>query len=268
MTVAEERSVQLHDLAARLAEAWQTRNTIDLLSSDERPKDREEAMIVQDRMVEIVGDETIGWKIGATSPRMRQMDGFSDIIPGRLLRSDLFVGAEQSIDADRFPGARIEAEFAFRLERDLPVRPTPWTLAEVTDAIVLLPAIEIIGDRFAKSPDRPKLDEYTTIADNGGGFGFVAGDTVTDWRDIDFLHHHVGLTIDDGPQADNFLGDMRCQPVQAVTDLANALGARGIGLKTGEFVTTGAAAVPQPISRGNHAVADYGRLGRIAIRFE
>jgi 2-keto-4-pentenoate hydratase len=156
----------------------------------------------------------------------------------------------------------MEAEFAFRIERDLAPRAEPYTADEVAAAMVFLPAIEIIGDRY---PAGFRPNTLLAIADNGGGFGFVAGDPVEDWRGVDFRNHHVRLTIDGGPEVENFLGEMRADVVQVVADLANMLGARGMGLAKGEYVTTGAAAVPQPMAKRTREVADYGRLGRIEL---
>ena len=97
-----------------------------------------------------------------------------------------------------------------------------------------------------------------TIADNGGGIGFVFGDPVSDWQEnIDFQHHNIDLTVDGGAKAENFLGEMRCIPIQAVADLVNHLASRGISLKAGDFVSTGAATVPQPIVAGSHVDSKF-----------
>jgi 2-keto-4-pentenoate hydratase len=216
-------------------------------------------------MLDRIGGEGSGWKIGATSAKMRELDGHDDIIPGRLLWDSTYVGRKHRIEAARFPGARMEAEFAFRIEHDLPPRAAPYTAEEVAGAMVFLPAIEIIADRYPRGEKAIRVDTLLAIADNGGGFGFVAGDPVADWRGIDFKNHHVSMTVDGGPEAENFLGEMRADVVQVVADLANMLGARGIGLRKGEYVTTGAAAVPQHMVAGTRVVADYGRLGRIEL---
>jgi 2-keto-4-pentenoate hydratase len=265
MTIDPARIAGLDALAARLAAAWIARARIGGVADAERPANRAEAFAVQTRMLEAIGGAGSGWKVGATSVKMREIDGHDDIIPGRLLAASTFVGPVQRIEATRFPGARVEPEFAFRIERDLPARAAPYTAAEVAEAIVFLPAIEIIGDRYPRGPGAVKVDTLLTIADNGGGFGFVAGDPVADWRGIDFGYHHVSLRTGDGAESENFLGEMRAEPVEVVADLANMLGARGIGLTRGEFVTTGAAAVPQPLVAGSRVTADFGRLGRIEL---
>lgn len=267
------RERPLHALAKRLAEAWQARGSIDHVADDERPRSRPEAFAVQDRMLAIIGDRGTGWKIGATSARMRELDGHDDIVPGRLLARDTFetVGGVE-IDASRFSGARMEVEFAFRLTEDLLAKRAPHRADDVAGKVEMLPAIEIIGDRYPKAVDGDgqrifKPDTLLTIADNGGGYGFVAGRLAASWRDVDFLHHPVSLTTDGGPPSENFLGEMRCDPLAALTDHANKLAGRGLDLKAGELVTTGAAAVPIPMIAGTEVIADYGELGRIELVF-
>jgi 2-keto-4-pentenoate hydratase len=61
----------------------------------------------------------------------------------------------------------------------------------------------------------------------------------------------------------NVLGD----PVAALVWLVNELGAAGVTLEAGQFVTTGACVVPIPVEPGQQVEADFGWLGKIAVRF-
>ena len=199
---------------------------------------------------------------------MRELDGHDDVVPGRVFSSVTWQGTNLNLPAERFPGARAETEFAFRIGRDLPLRGTPWCADELAPMAVLHPAIEIIGTRHAL-PDAPAaVRSLMTIADNGGGIGFVFGNAVDNWQGVDFQNHRIALTVDGGAEAENFLGDMRCVPIQALADLVNHLASRNICLKAGDFVSTGAATVPQPVHKGSHAEADFGTLGEMEIRFE
>lgn len=271
MVIEQERERWLFSLAERLARAWQNRDCIDGLSDQEHPRSRSEAFLVQDRMIQHIGDRGTGWKIGATSAKMRELDGHDDIIPGRLLARDTFADVEViEINSRQFPGARMEAEFAFRLLEDLPDVAAPYVTDDIIDKVEMLPAIEIIGDRYPKAMDAAgnrafKPDTLLAIADNGGGYGFVAGVPAVTWREIDFKQHPVSLTTDGGAPSESFLGEMRCNPLDALVDHINKLALRGIGLEAGEFVTTGAAAVPIPMIAGTNVVADYGAFGRIQL---
>ena len=219
-------------------------------------------------MAESLGYGITGWKVGATSAKMRELDGHDDVIPGRILAPTTYVGHHHDLPISRFPGARAETEFAFRLNGDLPLRDRPWSAEEIAPLATLHPAVEIIGHRYPKGKGAPKVGTLLTIADNGGGIGFVFGDPVTDWQDIDFQNHRISLRVDEAAEAENFLGDMRCVPIEALADLVNHLAARGCTLKSGDFVSTGAATVPQAVQAGSQVVADFGILGKIELRFQ
>ena len=253
------------DFAAALALAW--RDATSLPANLTRPAiaNRQAAYAIQDTMAAALGETPVGWKVGATSAKMRELDGHDDVIPGRMFASTTWVGPRHTLSIARFPRARVEAEFAFRLTADAPLGNRAWTAAGLEGMLSFHPAIEIIGTRY--HPDTPRPSSLETIADNGGGIGFVFGATVDDWRGTDFQNHHVTLTVDGGAPSENFRGEMRCQPVQAVADLLNHLAGRGFGMVAGDWISTGAATVPLQIGAGAVVVADFGALGRIDLTF-
>ncbi len=266
--VSQERQHLLRALSTRLAAAWKVAGQIDAVTDAELPENRSEAYFVQDEMAKAIGDPLSGWKVGATSARMRELDGHDDVVPGRIFSSVTWQGTNLDLPAERFPGARAESEFAFRIDRDLPLRKAPWRADELAPIAVLHPAIEIIGNRHALPDATAPVRSLMTIADNGGGIGFVFGGPVNKWQGVDFQNHHIALSVDGGAEAENFLGEMRCVPIQALADLVNHLASRNVSLKAGDFVSTGAATVPQPVHKGSHVVADFGTLGKMEIRFE
>lgn len=268
MTVSQERQRILTGFGRRLGAAWQMPKIIDSIADDELPCDRPEAYVVQDEMAAFINQPLSGWKVGATSARMRELDGHDDVIPGRIFQSVTWQGNRLTLPASRFPDARVETEFAFRLKGPVPLRDTAWSADELTPMATLHPAVEIIGNRHALVDAPASVRSLMTIADNGGGIGFVFGDPIEDWDRIDFQNHHISLKVDLGAEAENFLGEMRCVPIQAVADLVNHLARRGIALRGGDFISTGAATVPQSIEKGSHVIAGFGVLGEIELNFE
>ena len=267
MSFLPNTSEKLTLLAEKLGKAWLECNQIGKPLKEELPRNRSEAYFVQDQMAEAIGHSLSGWKVGATSARMRELDGHDDVIPGRIFQSVTFLGSTHQLPIERFTNARAETEFAFRLLEAIPLREASWTSDELVSKVVLHPAVELIGNRH-QLPDGSKSEKsLMTIADNGGGIGFVFGDEVQNWRGIDFRQHHISLQVDDKTSAENFLGDMRCIPLEALADLINHLKERGIALNEGDFVSTGAATVPQPFQKDSTVVADFGELGRIDLSF-
>ena len=253
------------EFADALAAAWKAATHLGADVVRPRIADRAAAYRIQDAMAEALGETLTGWKVGATSAKMRELDGHDDVIPGRMFASTTWQGSRHDLPIARFPRARVETEFAFRLTADAPLSDRPWRATDLEGMLAFHPAVEIIGNRY--HPETPPPSSLETIADNGGGIGFVFGDEVADWQGTDFQRHHITLTVDGGTQSDNFLGEMRCQPVAAVADLLNHLAGRGYGMKRGDWVSTGAATVPLHIHAGAHVAADFGTLGRIDLRF-
>ena len=179
-------------------------------------------------MARRIGEEISGCKFGATSAWMCELDGHSDVIPGRNFRSVTRQGDEVTLPVERLPGARAEAGFSFRVTSDV-------TLAEVEDPdrkaeiAVLHPAVEIIENRFLAKDLDAEQNSLMTVADNGGGIGFVLGTPVENWRRLDSLNHEVRVSVDGGAPSDNFLGSMRGPPLQALCDLASQAAVRGFG---------------------------------------
>lgn len=266
--ISDDRRQVMQSLAAQLAECWPDPSQPVVLKRTQFPRDRSEAYMVQDHMAALLAGGQCGWKVGATSARMRELDGHDDIIPGRILSSRCYIGASQHLPARLFPNARVETEFGFELIADPADCRGDFRAETVAPLLVLRPALEIIGNRYRSTEASKAENSLLTIADNGGGMAFVFGDPVPDWQRIDFPQQRIRLTVDGGSEAENFLGPMRCQPAEAVADLLNHLAGRGITMKKGDFVSTGAATVPQPITAGSRVEADFGEIGRMYLELE
>jgi 2-oxo-hept-3-ene-1,7-dioate hydratase len=258
---------QLENLAAQLAEAWLNSSMIKDLAEDQLPQNRIESYMVQDMMARHIGQTITGWKVGATSAKMRELDGHSDVIPGRIFKSVTFHGNQLELPAARFPKARAETEFAFRLLSDCPINRAPWSVNDLVGQVVLHPAVEIIGNRHVLSKSNKSQKSLMTIADNGGGIGFVFGDSYPSWQELDLKNHLIQLSVDDNPPAENFLGELRGAPLQALVDLLNHLARRGYAMYEGDYVSTGAATVPQVFQKGSVVHADFGEVGSIRLQF-
>jgi 2-keto-4-pentenoate hydratase len=133
--------------------------------------------------------------------------------------------------------------------------------------VVLHPAIEIIGNRHVLPQGSKEQKSLMTIADNGGGIGFVFGEAYENWQDLDFQNHLIRLSVDGTEPAENFLGDLRGAPLQALADLLNHLAQRDYSLNKGAYVSTGAATVPQLFNKGSVVNADFGNVGSITLQF-
>ena len=255
----------LEQLADQFADAWTRREPIDsvppvLLTN------RQDGYRVQDLMARRIGVPVAGWKAGATSEGMRRRDGHDGIVPGRVFADGLFVGAEHKLDATRYPGGRLEPEFAYRFLQSPELR-TDWTGQELAPLVVSHIAVEIIGSRMATALPAACRSTAMTIADNGNGFALVIGPEIAAEAVYEPLTHPVDLRIDGGPPATNSPAEIRARPLEALADTVNLLAARGITLEAGQYVTTGSATDTLAVQAGSTVTADFGDLGSIRLTF-
>ena len=257
-----EASIQ--QAADLLWQHWQGQRRLDHLPDAMRPATRADGYAVQARLGARSTSPLFGWKIAATSKVGQAHINVDGPLAGRLLRERAYdSGAEVPFGANHMRVA--EAEFAFRMARDLAPRPRPYEVAEVLAAVdTLHPAIEIPDSRFN---DFTAVGASQLIADNACAHYFVLGRAATaDWRAIDLAAHPAkgeiaGRFTRDGLGA-NVLGDPRV----ALTWLVNELSGIGATLRAGEVVTTGTCLVPLEIQPSDQIVMDFGVLGRVEAR--
>lgn len=162
-------------------------------------------------------------------------------------------------------GIRMEAEVAFRFNRDLTGRADgkDYTLEEVEAAIEgACPVFELVQSRLPSDPKPPAL---LARADTMSNWGLVVGPVVADWRSVAHDHVHVEMTIGGRAIVNQTGGHPSGNPAHALHWLANALVRRGHGITAGTVVTTGAFGGAHPIAPGEQAVATIEGLGTIAF---
>jgi len=250
--------------AACLLPAWQSHGCVNVLPEPLRPADRAQAYQAQWALWDACGEPGIGWKIAATSQAGQQHIGVSGPLAGRLLASRCHSpGSVISLQGNRM--RVIEAEFAFRLGRDVTgTAAQPLAVQEVMSAVADLHlAIEIPNSRYANFVT---AGEGALIADFACACHVVLGEAVQQpWRSLDLAAHQVsalvnGVTVAQG-QGANVLGD----PRWALTWLANELIGQGRCLKAGDTVITGTCVVPVPVQEGDAVTVDFGNLGTLCV---
>ena len=244
---------------------WWAGTVMPALPEPLRPATRAEGYAIQAQIERSSAGPLRGWKIAATSAAGQRHIGVDGPLAGRLLAEMVHAdGATLPFGANRMRVA--EAEFAFRMGRDLPPRAGAYTVEEVLDAVAALhTAIEVPDSRFEDfaAAGAPQL-----IADNACAHQFVLGPEVPMvWRDMDLAAHRVigrvaGRLEREGRGA-NVLGDPRI----ALAWLANELSCHGVTLAAGQVVTTGTCVVPLEVGPGDEVSAKYGVLGRVGLRF-
>jgi 2-keto-4-pentenoate hydratase len=250
--------------AQLLADAWRTGKTVALPPEEAAPRSRAEAFAIQDRMVEILADRCVGWKVGAAVPAVQIMEGHDGPITGRLLASRLYTSSAQ-VPAAMFIGCKIESEFAFRFRGNAPARERPYTRAELEPLLVFHPGLELAGSRYAPKFGGRKTTTRDLIADNGVCGAYVVADGFDDWRHIDFATLPIDARVDGGEPIHRFSGEYFRDPVDILVETVNGLCERGIGVAAGDLLTTGSLTLPTAMQAGQTYVARFGDLATLSV---
>ena len=255
---------QLQAASNTLWEHWDQGRRMGALPELIRPLTREAGYAVQARLERRSGFPLFGWKIAATSAVGQAHIAVDGPMAGRLLRERAMEsGDEVPFGSNHMRVA--EAEFAFRMGRDLPPSESRYTVDEVVSAVATLhPAIEVPDSRYE---DFTRAGAPQLIADNACAHYFVLGAAAPEtWRSVDLMRHAVtgsvaGKLHREGVGA-NVLGDPRL----ALTWLVNELSGLSLTLRAGQVVTTGTCIVPLEIAAGDRVFADFGELGTVEAR--
>jgi 2-keto-4-pentenoate hydratase len=237
-------------LAERLQQAWEARTPIEPFSASGELLTVEQAYATQRAWARIrseAGEQTIGRKIGLTSPGMQRQMGVNEPDFGDLWASRCFTAHHGRAEAplDAFIQPRVEGELAFLMESEL--MGPGVTEADVLDAAsAAAPGIEIIDSRIVDW--RIKL--LDTIADNASYGGFVLGEWSerllhADLREttLEVSHGRDVLVLERGTAV---LGS----PLTAVSWLANKLGSFGVSIRKGDVVLSGSFGAAAPVGPG------------------
>lgn len=230
------------------------------------PPDLATAYACQDAAIALWPGILTGWKVGYIAPDRRDASG-EDRLVGPIFAAALWPqAAGETLDVPVFVGgfAAVEAEYVFRLGADAPAGKTLWTAEE---ALALVSALHI-GIETAGSPLATinVLGPAVVVSDFGNNAGLVLGPEITDWRGRD----EAGLlceTFIDGHSVGR--GGAASVPGGLGAALAFALGRcarRGLPLRAGMLVSTGAATGIHDILAGQSARIHFGAAGDLRCR--
>ena len=166
--------------AELLVAARRTGKLLDALPDACKPRTLEDAVAIQDATLAALGETVAGWKAAIVGGR---------VVRGAIMASRVFESGAR-VTAATMPLLGIEAEIAFRFERDLP--PGEHSYEDVAAAVSAFAAIEIVDSRFRSHHDVTEQERNADFVTNGG---FVRGPSAAGWRTLDLTNIAVTLTI-------------------------------------------------------------------------
>ena len=229
-----------------------------------RPANLAEAYAIQSQVVAgLRFGAPIGYKCACTSPIAQQALAIDRPVFGRLLEVSTSVDGS-ILDSSKFVHRVIEAEFGFRVGDDVePIEGghTAETIADFIDAVI--PAIEIVDYRY----ESWAVGALQVASDNAIHGWWVPGEPLTDWRHLDL--GSAPVTVERNGQVEttgsgaNVLG----HPLNVMAWLADELPAYGLGLRAGDFVTTGVTTDVFEAGPGDRIVAHFDDIGSVSVAF-
>jgi 2-keto-4-pentenoate hydratase len=254
--ISGAREAQLTEAANLLLDARRTMEPMVDLPADLQPQTLDEAYFVQDRMAEAYG-EVGGWKIGAPTPEATPM--FAPM-PKIWTRKS---GAVLDAGTHRYRG--LEAEIAFLLGDDLPVRATPYTREEVIAAIASChPVIEELESGIVDPGAVAKLSMVGDLQMHGG---LIYGPAYPDWKNIDFTRELVTLAIDGVVRVERTGSNTSGDFLRLLPWLANEGSTRTGGLQAGQWITTGSWTGNIQAASATSVDVRFATAGRVELQF-
>ena len=257
--------VELEEVANLIASARRERGRI-VMPERLRTRDWGSVVAVMDRTNAMLGWPSGGWKIGAASVDVQRAEGVPGPAPGQLRRDAIFE-SPATLPASLFINYRCsECEFAFRMAKALPARPTAYSEDEVAAAVeALLPALEI-GDTVFD--DWYGASGYLgSLMDNGGAAALVVGAPIRDWRGLDLANARIDLSLNGRFAKSGYGRAAMGDPLTSLTWMANWLRERGRGLVAGDIVSTGTCTGHFFVQSGDRLDVDYGPIGKLEVVF-
>ncbi|WP_027135807.1 2-keto-4-pentenoate hydratase [Geminicoccus roseus] len=207
----------------------------------------------------------VAYKIGATSPYMRDYLGVSEPVFGEVFASTVqFVNGQ--VPFSRFRRLGIETEIAVVLGADLTATEARHDRASVAGAIESIHAcVELVDDRYA---DFRTVGPATLAADNFFGAGCVVGRSRGPGS-IERLDRLGARTILDGQEVASGTSDaLLGHPLDALAWFANCRARLGLPVPAGTLVTLGSITPVFWLDRPLTARIEIEALGAVDVHVE
>ena len=228
------------------------------LSLDEAYQVQQTAATLKER----VGMTRAGWKVGCTSPAIRDQLGLSEPIQAPMYQQLIHADGKAFQRAD-FLNLAIEPELVMCLGSDIPDPPgQPQDLLD--DIEWVAPGIELHNKQFFFEP----LTSQELVASGGFWAGLVVGETKTKPAGIDLAALLFKVLLDGQLAATAPGSDIMGGPLVSLLWLARRLARQSRPLRRGELVIPGSPTELISINKPAKLTVDISGLGRVEAKFQ
>jgi 2-oxo-3-hexenedioate decarboxylase/2-keto-4-pentenoate hydratase len=203
-----------------------------------------------------------GHKIGCTTEVMRKFLGIGSPCSGEVFSATVLQN-EGVVSRASYHRLGVECEIAVEIGQDVVPRREAYTRQTVALHVgAVMAGIEIVDDRYS---DYRALGAPTLIADNFFNAGCVLGTPVRNWQGLDLSVLNGTMRINGSEVGRGTGAAVMGHPFEALAWLANARGARGQGLRRGEFVFLGSLVETKWLSQGDKVSIAVEQLGEVSL---
>ncbi|MGH7210641.1 MAG: 2-keto-4-pentenoate hydratase [Acetobacteraceae bacterium] len=251
MTQSIMQDHAIHDAVDALVAARRSGKRIAALRAGSRPADIAAAHAIQDATVPALGEHVAGWKVAVSA---------QGVMRGVILGSRMRPSPAELPAADLLP-LGIEAEIAFRFDRDLPARPTDYAAEEVAAAATAVVGIEIVASRFEDYANTPLLDRAADCMSNGA---FIIGTRRPQWRCTELSQLQATVRVNGRIAVQKTGGHPAGDPLLPAVALVNAL-RHATGVRAGQLITTGTYTGLHFVAPGDAIAVEFTDFGTAAV---
>jgi len=203
------------------------------------PATLDEAYAIQDAAIDGWARPVVGWKVGRVPPHLIERFG-ADRLAGPIFTAERAstngTAVEMPVFAEGFAAG--EAEFLLRIGATPPAGKMEYGLDEAADLIDEVHA----GIEVASSPlgSINEIGPIAVISDFGNNNGMVIGPEIRGWRGSDFERWEVTTAIDGAVVGTGRAAGFPDGAIGAARFLFELMALRGIALRPGQWISSGA----------------------------
>ena len=230
----------------------------------ELPASLAEGYQVQDYSIARWPDRIAGWKIGLVPPSFRDAVGAERLV-GPIFSSLVHAHTggqvhDMPVFADGF--AAVEAEFIYELAMDVPddVQVDAALARQVAGRLHI--GVEIASSPF---PGINVLGPICVVTDFGNNYGLIVGPEITGWADRKWEDLPARVEIDGVEVGATTAAALPGGPIGALEFILRLMRQRGIALKAGTLISTGAVTGVHDAAVGARSTVSFGEFGAIDL---
>jgi 2-keto-4-pentenoate hydratase len=229
------------------------------------PQTISEAYSIQDAAIDLWPDEVAGWKVGRINGADVDRYG-TDRLAGPIFSAQVRTQTEDVMEspvyADGF--AAVEGECVIMVAADADPAKTEYTTDEAIALIKSIHAgVEIASSPFSGINDHGPL---VTISDFGNNHGLIIGGELPNWQSLKFGAWPFETIVDGKCVGEADASGIPGGPVESFRFMLENAAQRGMPLKQGMAISTGAVTGVHPARVGQNATVLTRGVRDIALR--